>query len=96
MKIGNFENLSQIQNSPSSASASPSVHSAPTPDASADTAHLSSLSGQVTQAASASGASDVRLDKVAAIQSALATGSYSVSAAQVASKLVDAMLDRKS
>lgn len=34
----------------------------------------------------------VRLEKVAAIQSALAAGTYSVPAAAVASKLIDAML----
>jgi anti-sigma28 factor (negative regulator of flagellin synthesis) len=34
----------------------------------------------------------VRMDKVASIQAALSTGSYSVSAAAVASKVVDSML----
>jgi negative regulator of flagellin synthesis FlgM len=42
--------------------------------------------------ASALGDSDVRTDKVAAVQSALAAGTYNVPASAVASKLVDAML----
>jgi negative regulator of flagellin synthesis FlgM len=35
---------------------------------------------------------EVRLDKIAVIQSALAAGTYSVPAAAMASRLVDAML----
>ena len=43
--------------------------------------------------ASLESASDgVRMDKVAAIQAALASGTYSVPASAVASKMVDAML----
>lgn len=110
MKIGNnLENLSQIQTAQVQAaqiqtvqtqalenSASPNVGSllvsVPAVSTPGDTAHLSSVGGQVTQATSAP---DVRLDKVAAIQSALAAGTYSVSASQVASKLVDSMLEEK-
>ena len=36
--------------------------------------------------------SDVRIDKVAAIQQALASGSYAVSASDVAGKLIDHLL----
>ncbi|HVZ83746.1 MAG TPA: flagellar biosynthesis anti-sigma factor FlgM [Terracidiphilus sp.] len=54
-----------------------------------DQATLSSAGSTVLQAAADS---DVRQDKVASIQSALAAGTYNVSASAVASKLVDAML----
>lgn len=55
----------------------------------ADRATLSSAGSEVSQAASAE---DVRTEKVAEVQAALAAGSYNVPAAQVASKMVDAMM----
>ena len=54
-----------------------------------DLATLSSAGSQVSQAAANDG---VRLDKVAAIQAALAAGTYSVPASAVASKVIDAMI----
>ena len=54
-----------------------------------DQATLSGAGSQVSQTASDS---DVRADKVASIQSALAAGTYNVPASAVASKMVDAML----
>ena len=54
-----------------------------------DQATLSSAASEVSQAASGEG---VRADKVAAVQAALAAGTYSVPASAVASKLVDSML----
>jgi negative regulator of flagellin synthesis FlgM len=63
---------------------------APTPSAlTSDSATLSSAGSQVAQTASDS---DVRPDKVASIQAALASGTYNVPASAVASKMVDAML----
>ncbi len=76
----------------------PTPQSAPQPKGStatagsgfdADRATFSAAANEVSQALSGEG---VRTDKVAAIQSALAAGTYSVPAAAVASKLVDAML----
>ena len=55
-----------------------------------DRATLSSAGSEVSQAVSDEG---VRTDKVAAVQAALAAGTYSVPASAVASKLVDAMLE---
>jgi negative regulator of flagellin synthesis FlgM len=54
-----------------------------------DRATLSSAGNEVSLAASDTG---VRADKVASIQAALASGTYSVPASAVASKMVDAML----
>jgi negative regulator of flagellin synthesis FlgM len=54
-----------------------------------DRATLSSAGSEVSLTATDSG---VRTDKVAAVQSALAAGTYSVPAMAVASKMVDAML----
>jgi negative regulator of flagellin synthesis FlgM len=56
---------------------------------SSDRATLSSVGSEV---ASTVTDSDVRTDKVAGIQAALAAGSYNVSASAVASKVVDSML----
>jgi flagellar biosynthesis anti-sigma factor FlgM len=55
-----------------------------------DIAQLSSVGTQVAQATSLS---DVRMDKVAAIQSALQAGSYEVSASDVAQKIVESMIE---
>jgi flagellar biosynthesis anti-sigma factor FlgM len=54
-----------------------------------DRATLSNAANEVSQSMSDEG---VRPEKVAAIQSALAAGTYDVPASAVASKLVDAML----
>lgn len=58
-----------------------------------DLATFSSAGSEVSQTASSSGA---RMDKVAEIQSALAAGTYNVSAGAVASKVVDSMLGSQS
>lgn len=50
------------------------------------------LSTAATQMAEATAEDGVRFEKVAAIQAALASGTYSVPASAVASKVVDAML----
>lgn len=50
------------------------------------------MSSAANEVAITAGESSVRLDKVASIREALASGSYSVPASAVASKMVDAML----
>jgi negative regulator of flagellin synthesis FlgM len=54
-----------------------------------DSATLSSAGSEVSQTAADP---EVRMDKVATIQAALAAGTYNVPASAVASKVVDAML----
>jgi len=54
-----------------------------------DCATLSSAASEMAQSLSGEG---VRTDKVAAVQSALAAGTYNVPTSAVASKLVDVML----
>jgi negative regulator of flagellin synthesis FlgM len=56
-----------------------------------DETHLSGAAGLVQQALSLP---DVRTGKVAEIQQALASGSYSVSSSAVAGKLIGSMLER--
>lgn len=56
---------------------------------SSDRATFSSAGSEVSQSAGEDG---VRMDKVAAVQAALAAGTYNVPASAVASKMVDAML----
>lgn len=55
-----------------------------------DQATLSRAGTEVSQSASMGG---VRAEKVAAIQQALAAGTYSVPASEVASKVIDTMLE---
>jgi len=54
-----------------------------------DRATFSSAASEVSLTAADT---DVRADKVASVQAALADGSYNVSASAIASKVVDAML----
>lgn len=58
----------------------------------ADHAHLSSAATLATT--SANEASDVRMDKVAAVQRALAASTYQVSSTDVAASLMTQMLQR--
>lgn len=54
-----------------------------------DQASFSTAGGLIAQSA---GASDVRMDKVAALQAAIASNTYNIPAAQVAGKMIDSML----
>jgi negative regulator of flagellin synthesis FlgM len=91
MNIGKgIENLTQIF--PSQATAAPSRSGSQQEALPADKAQLSAAG---TQAAQSPADSDVRLDKVAAIQNALAAGTYGVPASAVAEKVVSALLASK-
>ncbi len=77
-------------NSPSTSAASQTSGSqAGASNLSGDSATLSSVGSEVSQQAVGDG---VRMDKVAAVQAALAAGTYGVPASAVAAKMVDAML----
>jgi flagellar biosynthesis anti-sigma factor FlgM len=92
MNIRNgIENLSQILPSQTAATstAAKSGGSAVGESLAGDEAKLSVAA---TQAAQSSSDSDVRLDKVASIQSALQAGTYNVPAGDVAQKLISSLL----
>jgi negative regulator of flagellin synthesis FlgM len=52
------------------------------------------LSSAASAAAAAAPDSDVRMEKVVAIQQALASGTYNVPASEVAGKMIDQMLGK--
>jgi negative regulator of flagellin synthesis FlgM len=56
------------------------------------TSDHATLSSAGSEASASLNGSDVRTEKVASIQAALASGTYNVPASAVASKMVDAML----
>jgi negative regulator of flagellin synthesis FlgM len=56
----------------------------------ADQTNLSSASGMIAQALTGS---DVRTDKVAALQQAIASGSYNVASSDVADKMIQSLLE---
>lgn len=55
----------------------------------ADQTNLSSTGGMIARALEGS---DVRTDKVAALQQAIASGTYNVSSSDVAGKMIDSLL----
>jgi len=72
------------------ASSAQQVRQGPAADSfTTDRATLSSAGSLVSQSVSEDG---VRLDKVAEIQAALASGTYNLPASAVASRMIDAML----
>jgi negative regulator of flagellin synthesis FlgM len=85
-----IENLTQIFPSQTATSAAASKESASQSEPlAADKAQISVLAVQAAQSATSS---EVRLDKVASIQSALQSGTYQVSAEDVAKKVIASML----
>lgn len=90
----NADALKSLLNVPSSAgtAAQPARHGNAGPVESAlsgDQATVSQVGAEVSQTTEQD---SVRGDKVAAIQQAIAAGTYSVSATKVADKMIDAML----
>jgi negative regulator of flagellin synthesis FlgM len=71
------------------AAQSATADQASSPASTADQTHLSPAANMVSQSVNQT---DVRMDKVASVQAAIASGSYHVDASQVAGKLIDSML----
>jgi negative regulator of flagellin synthesis FlgM len=92
MKVTNgIENLPQVSQSQTVAS-TPSVKTGANAQNESLNADKAQLSATASQAAQSSSTSDVRLDKVASIQNALQAGTYSVSASDVAEKIIGSLL----
>ena len=88
----NLQGLQQLLASQEVASPAPGKRAATTGSGSnADEATLSSAASAAAQSAPDS---DVRMDKVAAVQKALAEGSYNVASSDVANRMIDAMLGK--
>ncbi|HMG02742.1 MAG TPA: flagellar biosynthesis anti-sigma factor FlgM [Edaphobacter sp.] len=89
--IGDWKGLNPI--TPTSTSETrPAVKTAETKTAGRTETDETKLSPASAQIAQALGESDVRTEKVAALQKAIASGSYSVSSSDVADKLMQTML----
>ncbi|MGB9032630.1 MAG: flagellar biosynthesis anti-sigma factor FlgM [Acidobacteriaceae bacterium] len=89
----NLQALQQLFSSPevTETAAKTNAAVAQKADAGADQATLSTAA---SLAAAAAPDSDVRMEKVAEIQQALASGTYNVPAAAVAGKMIDQLLGR--
>jgi negative regulator of flagellin synthesis FlgM len=94
MDIGNsldgLKSLLEVTQPSAPPAQTKSTTAATTSALNSDRATVSSAGSEVS---SALADSDVRTDKVAEVQAALAAGTYNVPASAVASKMVDSMLD---
>lgn len=87
--LDGLKNLLGVQTPPAAAQSKSGTSAAAANPLTSDRATLSNAASEVAQTASDA---DVRMDKVAGIQAALAAGTYSVPASAVAAKMVDSML----
>jgi len=86
--LGNLSGVSQAaQTATTNGATAPAT--SPAVSLGTDQASVSSTGGLVAQALSTP---DVRTDKVASLQAAIASGSYQVPASEVAGKIVDSLL----
>src|SRR5438270_6480362 len=79
---------------PAAAGAAQRPKSGTAPEGTSFTTDSATLSSAASEVAQSAGEGGVRSDKVAAVQAAIAAGTYEVPASAVASKMVDAMLGR--
>jgi negative regulator of flagellin synthesis FlgM len=82
--------ISLSESKPAAPTSTPDVSGSAASVDRADEASLSSAGGIVAQALEGS---DVRTTKVAALQQAIAEGSYNVSSSDVAEKMIQSLLD---
>lgn len=87
--LDGLTSLLGVQTPSTAASSTRSGSQAAANELTGDHATLSSAASEVSLESTGDG---VRMDKVAAVQNALAAGTYSVPASAVATKMVDAML----
>jgi negative regulator of flagellin synthesis FlgM len=87
--LDGLRSLFGVQTPPTASASTRSGAQAGASELSGDLATLSSAGSEVSLDSAGDG---VRMDKVAAVQAALAAGTYSVPASAVAAKMVDAML----
>jgi negative regulator of flagellin synthesis FlgM len=90
--LDGLRSLLGAQTSPASAASTRSGAQTGAAGASELTGDQATLSGAGSEVSLESASDGVRMDKVAAVQAALAAGTYSVPASSVATKMVDAML----
>ncbi|HTW78493.1 MAG TPA: flagellar biosynthesis anti-sigma factor FlgM [Terracidiphilus sp.] len=88
----NLDGLKSLLGVQSPPTAPASTRSGAQAGASEFTGDRATLSSAGSEASLVSAGDDIRMEKVAAVQAALAAGSYSVPATAVATKIVDAML----
>ena len=87
-----LDGLKSLLGVPPSASSALQARTNPAASPSALTSDRATLSSAGSEVALTAADSDVRPDKVASVQAALAAGTYSVPASAVAAKMVDTML----
>jgi negative regulator of flagellin synthesis FlgM len=87
----NLQGLQQLLSSQEVARTSSGKTAGPASGSSSDEATLSSAASAAAQAAPDS---DVRMEKVAQVQKALADGTYKVASSDVANRMIDAMLGK--
>ena len=87
-----LDGLKSLLGVPPAASPAPQARAGTAAGSSALTSDRATLSSAGSEVALTAADSDVRPEKVASVQAALAAGTYNVPAAAVASKMVDAML----
>jgi len=87
-----LDGLKSLLGATPAAPSAPQTRSSTAASGSALTSDRATLSSAGSEVSLTAADSDVRTDKVTAVQAALAAGTYNVPASAVASKMVDAML----